>query len=102
MTGRPPPPSKKCRICGRDFRGFYKRDPIEVCQRCAAKLPKCGCCHIIIAPEYGYMERFARQVGRYRLCYHCSRELRRKKFLRISESLCLLPSGKVKVITSQD
>jgi hypothetical protein len=49
-----------------------------------------------MAPEYGYLEGFARKVGKYGICGGCDCELRRKRFLHISESQYLLPSGRVR------
>jgi hypothetical protein len=50
-----------------------------------------------MAPEYGSLERFARVVGKYRICAGCDYELRRKGFLHISETQWLLPSGQVRI-----
>jgi len=49
-----------------------------------------------MAPEYGYLERFARKVGKFKICAGCDYELRRKGYLPISETKDLLPSGRVR------
>jgi hypothetical protein len=49
-----------------------------------------------MAPEHGYMEGFARKVGKYKICTSCDVELRNNGFLHISESQTLLSSGHVK------
>jgi hypothetical protein len=49
-----------------------------------------------MAPEYGFMEGFARKVGKYKICDWCNVELREKGSLHISESQYLLPSGRVR------
>jgi hypothetical protein len=85
--------TKKCRRCGELF-----QDPFQtVCDKCRRTLPKCGSCHIVIAPEYGYLESFARKVGKYKICTRCDYELRRKGFLHLSESQYLYPSGHVRI-----
>lgn len=50
-----------------------------------------------MAPEHGYMESFARKVGKYNICTSCDVELRKNGFLHISDSQALLPSGDVKI-----
>ena len=44
------------------------------------------------------MEGFAKKVGKYKICGWCEAELRKKRFLHISESQYLLPAGRVKVV----
>jgi hypothetical protein len=70
---------------------------VNLCAKCRSRLPKCGSCRIVMAPEWGYLESFARKVGRFSICGGCDYELRRKGFLHISETQYLLPSGKVKM-----
>jgi hypothetical protein len=50
-----------------------------------------------MAPEWGFLEGFAKKVGIYKICGGCYYELKRKGFLHLSESQYLLPSGRVKV-----
>ena len=50
-----------------------------------------------MAPEFGFRERFARKVGKYKICTGCDYEIRRKKFLHVSATQYLLPSGRVKI-----
>jgi len=50
-----------------------------------------------MAPEYGYMEGFARKVGKYKICDSCNAVLITKGSLHISASQYLLPSGRVRV-----
>ncbi len=88
-------PGKKCRGCGKPFKSFNPHDTL--CANCQAKLPKCGICRVVMAPEHGYMEGFARKVGKYNICGGCDYGLKTKGFLHISESQYLLPSGRVKV-----
>jgi len=54
-----------------------------------------------MASEYGYMESFARRVGKHRICGGCDYELRRKRSLHISETQWLLPSGRVRTGKAQ-
>jgi len=49
-----------------------------------------------MARQYGYMEDFARKVGKYKICTSCDTELIAKGALRISESQLLLASGRVR------
>jgi hypothetical protein len=49
-----------------------------------------------MAREHGYMEGFARKVGKYKICTSCDVELIDNECLHISESQTLLPSGQVK------
>jgi hypothetical protein len=51
-----------------------------------------------MAPEYGYMEGFAKKVGKYKICDSCNAVLITNGYLHISASQLLLPSGRVKVI----
>jgi len=70
---------------------------IEVlCSECKKRLPLCRSCHNVMAPEYGYMESVAKQVGKYSICGSCDAKLRQEGFLRISDSQTLLSSGIVK------
>jgi len=50
-----------------------------------------------MAREHGYMEGFARKVGKYKICTSCDVELIKNGVLHISGSQYLLPSGWVKV-----
>jgi hypothetical protein len=87
---------KNCRICGQLFKSSYAFQ--DVCPKCESTLPKCDSCHTVMAKEYGYMEGFARKVGKYEICDWCDMELKNKRCLHISEDELLLSSGRVKVI----
>jgi hypothetical protein len=84
---------KNCRICGKLFTSAYAFQ--DVCAKCESTLPRCDSCQTVMAREHGYMEGFARQVGRYKICTSCDVELIDNERLRISESQTLLPSGRV-------
>lgn len=87
---------KDGRVCGKPFRtGFHNE---VLCRRCRRRLPKCGTCRIVMGRRYGYMEDGGRRLGLYKICGSCGIEVRRKRYLRISEEKCLLATGKV-VIT---
>jgi hypothetical protein len=51
-----------------------------------------------MAPQYGSLERFGVKVGHFSICAGCALQLKRKKFLQISETQKLLPSGRIKTI----
>jgi len=53
-----------------------------------------------MAPEYDFLEGFARKVGKYSICGGCDYEIRNKGWLHITEVQYLFPSGRVKVRTS--
>ncbi len=86
---------KSCQKCGKPFNSPLRSQAL--CKKCESALPKCGICHTVMAKEDGYMEGFARKVGKYKICDCCNAELKAKGFLHISESQYLLPSGRVKV-----
>jgi len=92
--------SKTGQVCGRRFTtGFLKQ---VLCSRCRKKLPKCQACFSVMGSPYGYGEGFGKKIGRYKVCGGCVMEMRRKKYLQISDSLRLLPSGEVIPFKSRD
>jgi hypothetical protein len=50
---------------------------------------------MVMAPDYGSLATFGRKVGRVNICGSCFQELRRKKYLHISEYQWLYPDGKI-------
>jgi len=85
---------KSCQKCGKLFNSSLRSQAL--CKKCESALPKCGICHTVMARQYGYMEGFARKVGKYKICTSCDTELIVKGALRISASQLLLPSGRVR------
>jgi len=88
---------RKCKICGKSFKTSLPH--IALCLKCWDKQPKCSSCKNVMASEYGSLDRFARNIGKYKICDGCNREIKRKGYLHISESQYLLLSGRVKTQT---
>lgn len=85
----------KCARCGKKYDRF---DGVErLCPKCRARLPRCDSCREVMAREWGYLEGFARKVGKYRICDSCNVELKKNGFLHIAGGKYLLPSGRVKI-----
>lgn len=83
---------KKCRICGQYFETSFER--YTACDRCAAKLPKCRGCHIVMGAEYGYLESIAMKLGKGSICWGCKQLLRDRGYLHPVEREYILASGK--------
>lgn len=84
--------SQNCRICGTTFRTAYGH---VLCKKCRNKLPKCSVCGMIMAPEYGYLERYGGTIGNKKLCGSCYRQLRKRGRLHITADQDLLRDGQV-------
>lgn len=93
-----PAPGSKCEKCNKSFRRTNPHD--NLCPKCRRRLPTCPSCHKIIAPEYGYMDRPGRKVGKFVICTSCDYELGRKGELHISQGRYdryLMPDGTIRV-----
>ena len=84
---------RKCKICGKWFKTSLPQ--IALCLKCWDKQPKCSSCKNVMAPEYGSLDKFARNIGKYKICDGCNAAMKRKGCLHISASQYLLPSGRV-------
>lgn len=90
------PGSKKCEICGTPFEGPTPKEVI--CEPCRHSLPQCDSCHIVMSILYGFLDSYAKTVGKLDICGHCNNELKEKGYLQVSEgrdNKYLLPSGEV-------
>lgn len=87
---------KSGKVCGRPFTTSFPQEVL--CRRCRRRLPKCGNCRSVMAPQYGYRYGFGRKVGKYKICDDCAYELNKKGYIRLSDEKILLASGSVKII----
>ena len=91
-------PSPRCVKCGELLKRINPLD--NLCTKCRSRLPECVGCHAIMAPEFGYMSRPGKKVGKHEICDACEYELNKKGYLRISQgrgARFLMPDGRVKI-----
>jgi len=84
------------RACQRCETEFSTATPNEVlCPDCRKVQPTCDNCLCIMAPQYGYRERYGIKIGKFTICGGCRTELAVRGYLRPVTGVILYPDGRV-------